>query len=140
MTKILVEHASKLRVRYSETDQMGVVYYGNYAQYFEVARVEFLRSLGFVYKELEDQGVIMPVVHYSTDYKFPAKYDDELTIVTKIVEVPTSKITFLHEVFNQEKIKICDATVILVFLDKESFRPQRTPEKLRDLLMGCSVL
>lgn len=133
-TDFLIEHEHKLRVRYSETDQMGIVYYGNYAQYFEVARVEFLRDLKFVYKELEDSGVIMPVVHYSTNYKFPAKYDDELTICTKIQEVPTSKITFDHEVFNGNNDKICDAKVILVFLNKETFRPVRIPEHLIELL------
>ena len=138
MEEILVKHTTKLRVRYSETDQMGVVYYGNYAQYFEVARVEFLRELGFVYKELEDEGVIMPVVHFSTNYKYPARYDDELSVQTKIEAIPTSKITFLYEVYNQDKIKICDATVILVFLNKSTFRPQRTPEHLIKLLRGKS--
>ena len=95
MEKILAAHTTKLRVRYSETDQMGVVYYGNYAQYFEVARVEFLRDLGFVYKELEDEGVIMPVVHFETDFKFPAKYDEELSIVTVVKSAPTSKIVLI---------------------------------------------
>ena len=134
MSEINIKHSIKLRVRYSETDQMGIVYYGNYAQYFEVARVEFMRSLGFVYKKLEEQGVIMPVVHYSTDYKFPAKYDEELTIETRVIEIPTSKITFLYEVFNEEKIKVCEAKVILVFLNKETFKPQRVSEELIELL------
>ena len=134
MNQISIKHVAKIRVRYSETDQMGVVYYGNYAQYFEVARVEFMRSLGFVYKKLEEQGVIMPVVHYSTDYKFPAKYDEELSIVTKVEEIPSSKITFLHEVFNEENTKVCDAKVILVFLNKHTFKPQRASEELIELL------
>lgn len=133
-----IVHEHKIRVRYSETDQMGVVYYGNYAQYFEVARVEFLRELGFVYKKLEEEGVIMPVVHYSTNYKFPAKYDDELRVVTVIQEQPTSKITFDHEVFNANGDKICDAKVILVFLNKDSFRPQRIPVHLMNLLEKSS--
>lgn len=137
--KINVEYQCKIRVRYSETDQMGVVYYGNYAQYFEVARVEFLRDLGFVYKELEEQGVIMPVVHYSTNYKFPAKYDDELTITTKVSDLPVSKIVFDYEVHNQEGVKVADAVVILVFLDKASFKPQRCPEHLSELLLKYST-
>jgi acyl-CoA thioester hydrolase len=140
MEKILVQHTEKLRVRYSETDQMGIVYYGNYAQYFEVARVEFLRNLGFVYKELEDDGVIMPVVRYETDYKFPAKYDEELSIVTSIKTLPTSKITFDYEVFNPEDTLVCTAKVILVFVNKKTFRAQRTPEKLVQLLIDRSTL
>lgn len=140
MKDILVKHTSKLRVRYSETDQMGIVYYGNYAQYFEVARVEFLRELGFVYKELEDSGVIMPVVRYETDYKFPAKYDEELSIVTTLNTVPTSKITFDYEVFNPDRKLVCTAKVILVFLNKDTFRPQRAPENLVELLLKKSVL
>ncbi len=140
MTSIKVQHSCELRVRYSETDQMGIVYYGNYAQYFEVARVEFLRDLGFVYKELEGEGVIMPVVHYATDYRFPAKYDDVLTIETTINALPTSKITFDHQVKNQEGQLICEAKVILVFLNKDTFRPQRTPEKVIELLLENNVL
>ena len=135
---IYVEHQTKIRVRYSETDQMGVVYYGNYAQYFEVARVEFLRDLGFVYKELEDQGVIMPVVHYSTDYKSPAKYDDELTISTKIISLPAWQIKFDYEIFNQNERLVAKATVILVFVNKQTFRPQRAPEYLIQLLEAHS--
>lgn len=140
MDDILVKHKTKLRVRYSETDQMGVVYYGNYAQYFEVARVEFLRELGFVYKELEESGIIMPVVRYETDYKFPAKYDEELSIITTINTVPSSKITFDYEVFNPDDQLVCTAKVILVFLNKASFRPQRTPRNLVQLLKERSVL
>lgn len=140
MNAINIEHSIKIRVRYSETDQMGVVYYGNYAQYLEVGRVEFMRNLGFVYKKLEEQGVIMPVVHYSTDYKFPAKYDEELTIITKVTEIPTSKITFLYEVFNEQQIKVCDAKVILVFLDKATFKPQRASEELVNLLKEKSSI
>ena len=76
-------HETKVRVRYGETDQMGYCYYGNYAQYFEVGRVEALRSLGCSYKALEDQGIMLPVSEYNVKYKRPAYYDDELTIQTK---------------------------------------------------------
>jgi acyl-CoA thioester hydrolase len=140
MEGILVKHTTKLRVRYSETDQMGIVYYGNYAQYFEVARVEFLRDLGFVYKELEEIGIIMPVVRFETDFKFPAKYDEELSVVTSINTVPTSKITFDYEVINPEGVLVCTAKVILVFLNKSSFRPVRTPKSLVELLKKQSEL
>lgn len=130
----MVEHKNKIRVRYSETDQMGVVYYGNYAAYFEVARVEFLRAHGMVYKKLEDEGIIMPVVHYSNDYRFPAKYDDELTVTTTVDKEPSTTITFNHSVENQDGKLICTAKVILVFLDKESFRPRRVPESIQKII------
>lgn len=130
----MFKHKHQLRVRYSETDQMGVVYYGNYATYLEVGRVEFMRSIGLVYKELEEKGIIMPVVHSSIDYKFPAKYDEELTIITWVQEEPTSKITFVYRIENELGKTVIEAKVILVFLDPKSFRPMRAPQMLIDLL------
>src|SRR5258706_4877260 len=93
----------KIRVRYGETDRMGYVYYGNYAQYFEVARVEALRSLGFSYRTLEDEGIILPVLNYSVKYIRPAFYDDELTIKVVIKEMPMARIRFDYEVYNEKK-------------------------------------
>ena len=84
MEKAIYQAELKLRVRYGETDKMGYCYYGNYAQYFEVARVEALRELGLSYKELEDQGIALPVKDYSVEFKRPAKYDDELIIKTDV--------------------------------------------------------
>ena len=85
--KIDFNNSTTLRVRYSETDQMGYCYYGNYAQYFEVGRVEALRSIGMSYKSLEDRGIMLPVSDFQVTYKTPAKYDDQLTIQTKIIEL-----------------------------------------------------
>ena len=87
-------HVTSLRVRYGETDQMGFVYYGIYAQYYEVGRVELLRSLGLSYKTLEESGYALPVVSFSIQYKQPAFYDDKITVKTTILEMPSSKITF----------------------------------------------
>jgi acyl-CoA thioester hydrolase len=93
-----------IRVRYAETDHMNVVYYGNYGQYFEVARAESIRNLGYTYKEMESEGIIMPVVEMQTKFLRPAHYDDLLTIKTILRELPVDhKINFEHEVFNQEK-------------------------------------
>lgn len=93
-----------IRVRYAETDQMNVVYYGNYAQYFEVARAESIRNLGFTYKEMEELGVIMPVVEMQTKFLRPAHYDDLLNIKTFLKELPVDyRIVFEHEVYNQQK-------------------------------------
>src|ERR1700741_695815 len=98
----MLQKETKLRVRYGETDRMGYVYYGNYAEYYEVGRVETLRELGFSYKEMEDKGVMLPVVDFSISYKKPAFYDDEIRIVTSIKEMPGVRITFHYECYNQQ--------------------------------------
>ena len=98
---------TKIRVRYGETDQMSFAYYGVYAQYYEVGRVELLRSLGVTYKKLEDMGFALPVVSLNINYKKPAYYDDELTIRTTIKELPSVKITFYYEIDEENrKLKI----------------------------------
>ena len=99
----MVESTYKIRVRYAETDKMGYVYYGNYATYFEVARVELFREYGVSYKEMEDEGVMMPVLELKTKYIRPAKYDDLLTIKTTIASKPGVRITFEYEVYNQKE-------------------------------------
>ncbi|MBP6335607.1 MAG: acyl-CoA thioesterase [Bacteroidia bacterium] len=117
----------KIRVRYAETDQMGYVYYGNYAAYFEVARVETLRSLGFSYKTLEEKGVMLPVMNFSVDYLKPAYYDDLLTIKTTIRELPTARIRFEYETYNEAGILINKAETTLVFINKILNRPCAAP-------------
>ena len=123
----------KIRVRYSETDRMGFVYYGNYAQYFEVARVEALRTLGISYKEMEDNGIFLPVLEYTIQYLKPGKYDDEFTIKTTINEIPQVKIRFDYEVINQDQILIAKANTVLAFLNKE-YKPVRCPEEIQNKL------
>jgi acyl-CoA thioester hydrolase len=124
----------KIRVRYAETDKMGYVYYGNYATYFEVARVEALRSLGVSYKKMEDDGLILPVFKYNTHFYKPAYYDDELFINTYIKEMPTSKIHFHFETFNSEKKLLNKAEVVLVFVDLVTNKPCKPPKFLFDQL------
>ena len=126
----------KLRIRYGETDQMGYAYYGNYAQYFEVARVEALRSLGVSYKSLEDSGVGLPVLEYSIKYLKPAYYDDELTIVTTIAKIPSARIHFSYETFNEKGEKINFGETTLVFIDLKSGKPIRASESLVAALEG----
>ena len=117
----------KLRVRYAETDRMGYVYYGNYATYFEVARVEALRNLGFSYRSLEDEGIILPVLDFSIRYCRPAYYDDELTIRTIVSEIPAARIKFEYEVLNDTGTVITTATTTLVFIDKNTGKPCQAP-------------
>jgi acyl-CoA thioester hydrolase len=124
-----------IRVRYAETDQMNVVYYGNYAQYFEVARAESIRNLGFTYKEMESAGVMMPVVEMQTKYLRPAHYDDLLTIKSIVRELPVDhRILFEHEVYNQEKKLLTLGKVVLYFVKIRSFEKTVMPASLRSLL------
>ena len=124
-----------IRVRYAETDQMNVVYYGNYAQYFEVARAESIRNLGFTYKEMETSGVIMPVVEMQTKFLRPAHYDDLLTIKTILRELPADhRIFFEHEVFNQDKKLLTVGKVTLYFVKMGTFERTVMPEPMRNLL------
>lgn len=116
-------HATKVRVRYGETDQMGYCYYGNYATYFEVGRVEALRALHLSYKQLEIDGVMLPVSHFEIDYLSPAFYDDELTIETIIVEVKGPRIFFEYTITNEAQAQVCVGKTTLVFVNKTTMRP-----------------
>ena len=126
-----------LRTRYAETDQMGVVYYGNYPQYLELGRVEWLRSIGFTYKAMEEEGIMMPVVSLQIQYKKPALYDELITIRTKLKELPSTKIEFDYEILNEKGELLSTANTILVFVDAKTFRPVRCPEKVLDLIRGA---
>lgn len=124
----------KIRVRYAETDKMGYVYYGNYATYYEVARVESLRSLGFSYKLLEEQGVIMPVAENKSKFIRPAKYDDLLTIKVFIKEMPSQRITFEYEIYNEQEKLINLGETILAFVNMHNGRACKAPESIVTLL------
>jgi acyl-CoA thioester hydrolase len=121
-------HEVTLRVRYGETDKMGFVYYGVYAQYYEVGRVELLRSLGISYKSIEENGFELPVLNFNINYKKPAYYDDKLTLKTSIKQMPTSKIIFFYECFNDNNQLINNGEISLVFVNKETKKPCRAPE------------
>lgn len=125
---------TQVRVRYAETDQMSYVYYGNYAMYFEVARVEALRSIGFSYSQMEREGVMMPVLESHFRYLKPGKYDELLTIKTKLPVLPGARIRFEYEVYNEQDQLITEGWTILTFLKKESHLPTRPPKNLLDLL------
>ncbi len=128
----MFESSTTIRTRYSEVDRMGYVYYGNYATYFEVGRVEAMRVLGINYLELEESGIMMPVIRYEIDYKKPAFYDEVLTIVTRVREVPRSRITFEYETRNQRGELLNTALTQLVFVDSATMKPQRAPQVIVD--------
>lgn len=123
---------TKLRVRYGETDQMGFAYYGNYAQYYEVGRVEALRSIGMSYKELEEEGVMLPVYTFSIKYLKPALYDDEITIKTTIPEMPLTRIRFEYECYNVKGELLNTGETTLVFIDKDTKKPCGAPGHLTE--------
>ena len=118
----------QIRVRYSETDRMGYVYYGNYAAYLEVARVEALRSMGITYKEMEDSGIVLPVLEYKIKYIKPAYYDELLTIKTFIETLPAARIHFRYEMLNESKVLLNIAETTLVFINRNTQRPCPAPD------------
>ena len=129
-----LESKTQLRIRYAEVDQSGFVYNGNYATFYEVGRTESLRQMGHSYKEIEDKGFYMPLVNqYSRFYK-PGRYDDLLTIKTRIPELPGARVRFEHEIYNEKNELINTGYNELIFLGIESGKPQRAPQWFIDLL------
>jgi len=126
--------STSTRVRYSETDQMGYCYYGNYAQFFEIGRVETMRSLGVSYKSLEENDIMLPVKEFSVSYHSPAYYDDLLIIKTTITAIKGAKIDFSYEIFNEQNHLICTALTVLVFINKRTMKPIQAPASFLNLL------
>jgi acyl-CoA thioester hydrolase len=124
----------EIRVRYSETDKMGYCYYGNYAQYLEVGRVEGLRGIGLSYKDLEDRGIGLPVSHYSIEYKRPAHYDDVLKVTTRLLSSEGARLFFEYEVHGPQQKLICTAKTTLVFVDLKTGRPIKVPADVQAIL------
>lgn len=123
---------TKIRVRYAETDQMGFVHHGNYAQFFEIGRLDWITKIGVSYKNMESKGILLPVVFLETNYLKPAYYDDELIIETFLLEKPTSKIKFGYNIYNKNKDIITKGITHLAFMNKQSGNPQRCPKYLMD--------
>ncbi len=119
---------TSLRVRYAETDQMGFVYYGNYPQYYEVGRADAMRQLGMTYKDMEERGVVMPIARMEIKYIRPAVYDDLLTIVTKVPEMPSSRMHFDYEIYNEAGTLLNKGTTVLAFLNKKTGKPCPAPD------------
>lgn len=124
-------HDYHIRIRYGDTDQMGYVYYGNYPRFYEIGRMELLRSLGLSYVKWEEEyNIIMPVVALESRYLYPARYDDNLRIKTLLNEIPSKMITFEHRIFNERGILVNKGNVKLFFIDKISNKRLSAPEEL----------
>lgn len=128
------EHEVQVRVRYSETDQMGVVYHGNYLPYFEIGRVEWLRDKGVSYKWMEENGIGLPIVSLTLNYKKSARYDELLTIKTKFKSQTSVKIEFDCEIWNEQLDLLTTAHFMLVFVDMKTGRPMLPPNYIVDIL------
>jgi acyl-CoA thioester hydrolase len=127
---------TSIRARYGETDQMGYVYYGNYPLYYEVGRNEMMRSLGLSYRDMEEEGILLPVRSLNIKYIEPAHYDDLLRLQVILKEMPTAKIHFHYEVYNEQNQLLNTGETVLVFVDSKTRRPRRAPKTLLDALAG----
>ncbi|WP_425075830.1 acyl-CoA thioesterase [Psychroserpens sp. S379A] len=134
MSNLTKSDEIQFRVRYGETDQMGVVYHGNYAQYFEMGRTEWLRKMGLSYKEMENNGIMLPVISLTVNYKKSACYDDLIKVKTKLVKMPTAKIEFDYEILNENDEILTTGNSVLVFMDTHKNRPTRCPDYVLDQL------
>ena len=128
---------TQIRMHYALTDQMGVVYYGNYAQFYEIGRTEAIRQLGYTYKDIEAMGIIMPVVEMNSKFLRPAKYDDLITVKTTLRELPTGHaINFFFEIFNEEDKLLNAGNVILYFMEAVTMKRAKMPTELEKKLKG----
>ena len=127
-------YTTKVRVRYGETDQMGYMYYGNYAEFFEVGRVEMLRSLGLTYRWMEENGIMMPVLEMKCRYLKPARYDEEISIKVSMDKMPGVKIHFKYELFNEKEELIHVGETLLVFVNMKTNRPCLPQQEFLDKL------
>ena len=124
----------EIRVRYAETDQMGVVHHGNYALYLEMARIEWLRKLGISYKKMEEDGIALPVVSLSINFKKSAHYDDVIKVKTQLKKRPTALVDFEYEILNDLQQILCTANVVLAFVDIKTKKPIRPPKYFLEAL------
>lgn len=130
----MFQNATKIRVRYGETDQMGYMYYGNYAEFFEVGRVEMLRSLGLTYSGMEASGIMMPVLEMKCKYLKPARYDEEITINVIMDKMPGVKIHFRYDLFNERDELIHIGETLLAFINMKTNRPCLPPTEFLEKL------
>jgi acyl-CoA thioester hydrolase len=130
----MISYDTFLRVRYGETDTMGYVYYGNYALYCEVGRTELMRSLGLTYKKLEEDGYMLPVISYKSNYYKSARYDDLLKITTSIEQKPSLKIVFQYDIYNEQEELINHSESVLGFMSAVTQKPVRPPKYFEELM------
>ena len=127
-------YETKIRVRYGETDRMGYLYYGHYPEYFEVSRTDMIRSLGISYREMEDQGIILPVRSLHIEYKQPVRYDETVVVKSCLKNLPELKLDIDYEIHDEKNNLLCRGNTILVFVDAKNRKPVRAPAFFLDAL------
>ncbi|WP_431157479.1 acyl-CoA thioesterase [Winogradskyella poriferorum] len=132
-------YETEIRVRYGETDQMGIVYHANYAIYFEVGRTEWLRAFGLSYSQMEAEGIMLPVISLNINYKNSARYDDVLKVKTRLKTMPTASIEFEYELVNSDAVLLATGSTTLAFINMQKNRPTRCPKYLLDKLQNYSL-
>lgn len=130
----MISHSTSFRIRYGETDQMGVVYHGNYAQFFEMGRIDWLRSLGISYKSMEENNVMLPVISLQCNFKKSAEFDDEITAKTILKKTPAVKIEFDYEITNQNNELLTTGNTVLAFINMQTNKPMRCPDYILEKL------
>jgi acyl-CoA thioester hydrolase len=130
----MIENNFDIRVRYSDTDQMGYLYYSRYANFYEIARVELFRKLGFTHSQLEEKGIGMPVIQMETKFIIPAKYDEIIKINIQIKKIPSAKILFHYRLYNKKSNLINTSTTLLTFIVLQTKKAVRTPKKLLKII------
>ena len=131
---VIKSNEIEIRIRYGETDQMGYVYHGNYAQYLEMGRLELLRKMGVSYKKMEEEGVMLPVISLNLNFKKSAYYDDVIKVKTQLKKIPSVRIEFDYEITNQHGEILTTANTVLVFVNMKTGRPMKCPDYLLDKL------
>jgi acyl-CoA thioester hydrolase len=131
----MISQSTSFRIRYGETDQMGVVYHGNYAQFFEIGRIAWLRALGISYKNMEQNNVMLPVVSLTCNFLKSAEFDDEITVKTTLKKIPTVKIEFEYEITNQNNDLLTTGYTTLAFINMTTKKPMRCPESILEKLL-----
>lgn len=128
-------HTYSFRIRYAETDQMGVVYHGNYAQFFELGRTEWLRSKGITYKDMEKDGIMLPVISLNCKFLKSAFYDEILTVSTQLKKSPTVKIEFDYKITNKNNELLTTGNTVLAFINSKTKKPMRCPDYILEKIM-----
>lgn len=132
----MIQLDTQIRVRYAETDQMGYMYYGNYASYYEVGRTELMRSVGVTYSELEKMNIMMPVIELHIKYRRAARYDDVVTVRTMLKEMPELRIKFDYELYNEAGELLNTGHVSLIFVDSQTRKPCKLPQEVYESIKG----
>jgi acyl-CoA thioester hydrolase len=130
----MLTNETQLRVQYYDTDQMCVVHHSNYIRYFEIGRTELMRRIGLSYKDMENSGTAMPITNVEVQYFYPARYDEFIYVKSFIKEMPKVRIVFYYEIYNEQRKLLVSGSTTLAFINKETGRPQRVPEMMRQTL------